>query len=125
MSQPCTGRASFPGTGSQTVILGCNYQPTWCEIVASGKGAGAGIFSRGFYDGTRQNCVWMFQDTTGGTADSDSTNVIRTKKRSGGSIIDNEVASVTGFGFNGTNGTITFNVTSVDTGLSFSITAGD
>lgn len=125
MSQPTTGRASFASTGSQTVTLACTYQPTWMEVVATGKGTGSGVTSNGFTDGTRQNVCWSFQDTTGGSSNSDSTNIIAVKKRSGGSIIDALLAQWTSFGFNGTNGTVTFNVTTLDTGISFSIRAGD
>lgn len=95
-----SGEVTFAaGTGSKTVITGLTSAPTACRVTVADSGSSN--ICVGTSDGTHQN----YQSTNTG---SSNTKIMFLKDGSGATLQD---ATWSSFGFNGTNGTVTFNVT--------------
>jgi hypothetical protein len=103
-----TGRFSFAATGSQTITVG-TFTPVEARVTVAGNGTtDSSSWSIGTTDGTRQNCQFSYG------SGSNNTKIINLKDSSGN---DKLVASWTSFGTSGGNGTVTFNVTTLDSTL--------
>lgn len=106
-----TGRFSFGGTGTKTITVG-SFTPTWARVTVADSDTNN--ISVGNTDGTRQNV----QSTGFG---SDNTSII---------FLENDTATLfdaawTSFGFSGSTGTVTFNVTTNTAGYDLTIEVGD
>lgn len=106
-----TGRFSFSSTGSQTIVTGLTGAPTFATVYCGGKsGDTTNHGSTGTMDGTRQNVQYWSPTVTG----TSNTDVIWMKDASGTTLLK---ASWTSFGTSGGSGTVTFNVSTLDTGF--------
>lgn len=115
-----TGRATLINTGNQTLSLG-NFQPTWCIIQA----VTAEAQSSGNTDGTRQNCVWKFDDNALRSSGNTNTQIVNIQKKVSGVLQDRVVASFVSFGMSGSTGNITLNVAAYEIGVQINVTCGD
>lgn len=93
---------SWGTTGVKTITT--TFQPTEAVFEAflfGGSSAGDRWISRGWTDGTNQNCIWDLSDTGTSEVDGDNNAVIRIKEWNGAAWIDALV--VTKDSFNATS----------------------